>query len=151
MFIAESEISKKIRGKILAEVTDIEKYLTKFLSDYFTKDREKREELYDLIFNTELLSLRKKINMFKKILPKLDYKIDNKDRTERLIQSFIFINEIRNKVAHWNWSMKKSQNRTSYLQNPRKKEEYLRLDSKLLKRYDNSIGEILMFFDALES
>ncbi len=146
MFIGEPEESRKIRGNILAEATDIEKYLTKFLAEYLSDDIHKREELHDFVFNTELFSFRKKIELFKKISQKL-YGDENENIRSKVIEAFNFVSEIRNKVAHWNWSQSKTSEGNYYLQNPRKKEEVLKLDKKLLDRYNKYVMETLRFFD----
>lgn len=147
MLMGEPEESKKIRGKILSDATDIEKYLTSFLADYFIENKDKRNELYNLIFNTELFSFKKKIELFKKLSKKL-YGKNDENIKEKLIEAFIFINEIRNKVAHWSWSQVKTKEGNYYLQNPRKKEEVLKLDKDLLNKYHTCVIEALRFFDA---
>jgi hypothetical protein len=150
MLVAEPDECRKIRGEILAEATDIEKYLTEFISDYFAKDNEKREELYNLIFNTELFSFRKKIELFKKIIPKFSWEVNGENRQEELVSAFIFISEVRNKVAHWNWSLTGIKEEDYCIQNPRKNEEVLKLDKELLDEYNKGIRETLQFFDAWE-
>ena len=145
MLWGEPEESRKIRGDILAETTDIEKYLTKFLAEYLSEDTQKREELHDFIFNTELFGFKKKIELFKKLSKKL-YGKNDEDMVEKLIEAFIFINEVRNKVAHWGWSQSKTREGDYYLQNPRKKEEVLKLDKKLLNKYHKCVMETLRFF-----
>jgi len=150
IYVAEPDESRQIRGEILAEATTIERYLTDFISNYFAKDNEKGTELYNWIFNTELLTFREKIELCKKIIQNLKWTINGECRKEQVIGSFIFINEIRNKVAHWEWCWSKTTKEDYYLQNPRKNEEILKLDKELLEKYDQCIHELLQFFDVWE-
>ena len=89
------------------------------------------------------------LELFKKISQKF-YGDKNEKIRNKVIESFNFISEIRNKVAHWNWAQSKTSEGNYYLQNPRKKEEVLKLNKKLLDRYHKCIMEILMFFDGWE-
>lgn len=142
VFIAESEESKQIRGKILADITDIEMELTEFLADYFGNTKKKKEELFNFIFNTELFNFNKKIIVFRKVMNKRFW-----FKYEKLIKSLDWLKENRNKMAHWQWSPKDSQNKTSVLKDPRSKKT-IKVDNKLLEEHKKHWNIIMEFFEA---
>lgn len=142
VIIAESNKSKEIRGIILADCTTIEMELSRFLSDYFGDDKSKKQELYDLIFNTELVRFHKKIEIFKRIVD-----TDFYSEREELVKYLDWLRKTRNSVAHWTWNSEKSQDGFSVLKNPLG-DKSLKIDDDLLNEHERKVMVILQFFDA---
>lgn len=145
VIIAESDKSKTIRGIILADCTTIEIELSRFLSDYFGENENKKRELFNLIFNTELFTLSKKIELFKKVVD-----TDFYSQRDELIEALEWLRKVRNSLAHGTWDQQESQKGVSILKNP-KNDEPLKVDDDLLKEHEKRFGKILLFFDAYYS
>ncbi|MBI2667613.1 hypothetical protein HYX17_02475 [Candidatus Woesearchaeota archaeon] len=143
MIIAESEESKSIRGIILADCSELDKLLSNFLSNYFSKE-DKKKELFNLVFNTDMLNLYNKIKIFKRVI-NTDFYSDY----DKLIEALIWLNKTRNHLAHWIWDHEKSQDKDKFsvLKNPSDGKQILLVDNNLLKEHEKRFMDILMFFD----
>ena len=142
VIIAESDESKRIRGIILADCTTIDMELSRFLSDYFGETKDKKQELFNLVFNTDFFNFHKKIEILKRIVNN-DFWSDS----DALIEALSWLRKTRNQLAHWLWNFSKSQDEFSFLKNP-KKNDFIRIDNALLKEHEEKFMKILEFFNA---
>lgn len=124
---------KRYIGEILTIALDVESYLEYFISNYFTKEKNRKTFFFkDIILLN--LTFENKINIFKKICEK--EKFDKKEISE-IIKSIRFVQHTRNKVAHWE-AERRSENiiqlrkRTSYTTT----NDILKVDKNLVEKAD---------------
>jgi len=128
-----------IRGKIIGECIEIEESLTIRLADYFFHRNSKQKTLfYWLILNPK--RFEDKIKLFEKI----DY-FKKRKYYLKVKSSLRYVQDLRNKLAHWELIINRSEPDSIVLMNPINL-LYFPITNKVLEEFYDNIRTLNRFF-----
>ncbi|MBI2663422.1 hypothetical protein HYX15_02715 [Candidatus Woesearchaeota archaeon] len=124
-------------GEILRLALAVESYLDLFISNYFCSPQDYKTYLFkDIMIIDSNLGFGRKVEVFKKICKEEDI---SEEELNKILASINFVNDIRNKVAHWEGYINNPKEGTIRL-NKRKstlfKKDELEVNSELVKEVD---------------
>ncbi|GEM_PF-5953032 len=128
----------KWKGEILSSALSVESNLEIFIADYLFEVLSEKRNFFIFVV-LQKLDFNKKVEIFKEICKRNLNKEDIKNIFDTAIKSIRYVQEIRNKVAHWETHITAKneiqlQRRTDYIE----EKDMINLDENLIKNFKQS-------------
>lgn len=134
----------EIRGKVIGECIEIDGMLTVDITNYFFKKNSQQKTLfYWLILNTRKFELEDKIQLFEKI----DY-FKKRKYYIKVKESLRYIQQLRNKLAHWELIVNKSKPEAIVLRDTIKVNDFI-LTNQVVNDFEKHKDYLMKFFTRL--
>ena len=138
----KDEKLSKYRGIIIAYAIDVEQFLTYAILKYFYRSgTERRKIFYNEILNTRLFSFEEKVKLFETIPTYKRLK-----KFDQIKGDLRYIQNIRNKLAHWHINKEKSMMTKIVIQNPLNRNQSLTIDDEFIKKFEEKTTGVILTF-----